>query len=211
MRVFIFLILFPFFLTAQPFQGQKFIGGSVQFSAVSNKEEGIRASSFSISPSIGGMLSDRFAIGLSFGYGYRQTAGGSVSVIDPLTGFFTRVTTKTHRTNLSVKPYVFWVFPISEKLSFNLFTSIGAGVSKTQFDEAPSNDEESYYLTANASPALYYFIHDHFALTGAFGGLSFHRTFDDETGDVNSLSFSLLSNFSLGARYFWGSQKENDE
>jgi len=211
MRVFtFFILLFPIVLLAQPFQGQKFVGGSLKL-RLQSSDDASKGGSFAIDPVIGKMRSDRFAIGLALGIAYKYDETQQTT-FNPVTGI-TPFKNINSELGLKIEPFVSWYIPIKERWRFNLLAGIGAkGIRyRTDFFSAASNHER-YELSMRISPAIYYFLSDKIAFNAFFGKLEYKRINDNRSGrkDFSSLNLSLRSDFSIGVRYFWGKSLENN-
>ncbi len=213
MRTFTFLILlFPIVLLAQPFQGQKFVGGSLalRFQSSDNASKNVF---FGIDPIIGKMKSDRFAIGLALGFAHKYDKMEVISN-NPLTGEIIVVKNINFETSLKIEPFVCWYIPIKEKWQFNVLAGIGVKAIRYRADFfSTSSIHEQYQFSMRILPAIYYFLSDKIAFNASFGGLEYKRINDNrlrQNGSSN-LSLSLSSSFSIGVRYFWNKSLENKE
>ena len=215
MRAFTLLVfLLPVLLMAQPFQGQKFVGGSLNFNAQSS-DDNSKSFSFSIDPDIGKMISNRFAIGVTLGVSYKQSKSELIFTL-PTNG--ERIVSERFFSEVSLKlePFVSWYFPIHEKWRFNILAGVGGEASRFKTDISSSITtttpiiREEYQLSLRISPSIYYFISDKIAFNASFGRLEYRRQFEERQDDFSDLRLSLSSNLAIGVRYFWGKPLEKD-
>lgn len=212
MRAFtIIIFLAPILLMAQPFQGQKFVGGSLSFKMQSSGDN-FKSTFFSIDPVIGKMISNRFAVGAILGMEQRRSVRERTIIINFLTREEVMEDQIITNTGLKIEPFVSWYFRITGKWHFNLFAGLGAKATRFKIDHyrrATSMSEE-YQVSLSILPSVYYFLSDKIALNASFGGLEYRRQFEEGQDSFNDLRLSLSSNFAIGVRYFWGKSLEKD-
>lgn len=212
MRAFtIIIFLAPILLMAQPFQGQKFVGGALSFKMQSSNDN-FKSTSFSIDPVIGKMISDRFAVGMILGMEHSRSVRER-TITDFFTGDETIENQIITKTSLKMEPFVSWYFQVTGKWHLNLFAGLGAKATRFKIDHYRPGDasmSEEYQVSLSILPSVYYFLSDKIALNASFGGLEYRRLFEEGQDSFNDLRLSLSSNFAIGVRYFWGKSLEKD-
>jgi hypothetical protein len=201
----LFLVALPFFANAQLTKGVVYLGGTITTSLQSSDYH-LPASPYtfntttnntlSISPSIGFILSDRFALGASLNY----TSSLMKQESPPNNSTYTFLKNETN--GFGIGPFGRLYFPLSSSAYFalqgslnffrgntNLTTSSNISVSSST---PPNNDY--YTLGLNFKPVFLFFPSPKWGVEASIGNLGYNYT-------RNLPDFSSTTSFGLG----WGS------
>ncbi len=184
---------------AQTEKGKFFIGGSMGFNSESNQSnKDIKGSNFSILPSVGYFVANRFALGFGIGYGsFKNTylnqdfQGNSILV-------------KATGSNFSIMPSIRYFVPIVDGKFFfspSLGTYFSFGKTKNSFT---NNTFPENIFSISANPGFSYFPTEHWGINLNVGGLSYRVI--NPKGDNNNtsnLNFGLGSGANIGINYFF--------
>ena len=193
------LLFLPFFIQAQSEAGQKFIEGSVRFSKSDEIFDEYKG--FYVAPSLGYMLSSRFATGISFSYGY-----SAYDRLLPSTGII-EIKEQTTRSNLSLSPFVSWFKPLTDKMELSLTTSMGFGTSRSIITSIRSRSVIKHTVfSINIRPTFYYYLSKKIGISISFGGLGYSKyktTIAGLTENTNTFNLHLRDAPFFGVRYIW--------
>ncbi len=172
-------------------------------SVVSNNKQ----FSFSLRPSLGIMISEKWMLGAGIGYDY-----GSSSSEYTYLSQINEQTSNAFLLNAFLRRYA----KLNDKLYFTATLNAGGGLGtiKAEMDDDVSDPETTDYDTYQASisvaPGLTYFISTKWAITGSIGQLYtnfYWRKTEDEGEENKNFSSSTglnfrLNTFSIGVQYF---------
>lgn len=196
-----FLLLFSFVVMtivthAQFAHGDKFFGGS--FSVGLQKGSGSQNfqttyNSFSLQPSIGYFLNDKYAVGGGLGYSttYQKTTY-DLSSLQRASGH-----------SINIHAFLKRYFIISDKFFFAMTGGIsyGRGI-ETQGSGTGESKTKNYSVGMNAYPSLIFFPSTNWAIEGSIGGLYLAHT-RNLSADSKYTSFNFdYGTFSLGFAYY---------
>lgn len=185
-------------------KGKTVIGGGLSFQLENHAFTGadnLSSKGFSIQPTIGWFLSDRFALGIGVGYTHSTVSHG----IDAWTGDEIRYKNNT----VSFHPYGRYFFGNNESaLRFHLTGSLyaGFGHSDSGHSMAPAWNSSVYGI--QLSPGIVYFPTDKIGLELGVGGLSYYHNRSqyegsDDVRSSNSFGFNINSlSPSIGIQFY---------
>lgn len=178
------------------------VGANSNFSLGTNKNGDVDRIQFSLQPSLGKFVSDKWMTNFGLGYSMMYSKNGSLN----------RSNSNQFSGTFGMTRY----YPMSEKFYLTLNYSIGAGYEKTRFSFSQGQDSlitngvnETASAQIFASPGLTYFLTRKWMLFSSFGGLgySFNTSIVD-FAPVHSIGYSFQANsFGVGARYVFGTEK----
>ncbi|HTH56223.1 MAG TPA: hypothetical protein VL728_09265 [Cyclobacteriaceae bacterium] len=203
--ILVLLALVPCFAKAQLTKGMTFLGGSLSTSAQKTDINSpfamnpSKTSSFSLSPSIGVMTSEKMAWGVALNYG---SSSYSQDTFLPING--TVVNSKTDNSGFGISPFGRYYMPLSSAVYFAIQGTASAVRGTTKTTQGSSSSENSYYtLGLNFKPVLVFFPTPKWAVEGSIGSLGY--SYNRYLPDVQSTtSFGLAwGSLSFGVSYFF--------
>jgi len=194
----VILLLTPFALSAQFTKGDKFIGGTVDYTNqqspyVDGSFSPRKAEQFSIQPQLGFLLNEHLAFGPTVGYLHQIVTYG------PDTSFSTSI-----NNQFSVGVFLKKYYPINDKFLFTLNGNINylSGVSKYMY-KMDNTERKMYQITAGISPSFLFFPSENWGIEAGIGRISFShsKTKDSELKtDVFKIDYGI---FELGFFYYF--------
>lgn len=202
---FVFLFL-TFISTAQPIQGDYILGGSLGFNFTSspvglNKRQGL---SFSIAPSFGKFISEKYLLDGGLSYSYRKNLDESSPQ-----NFNQSINNTIHIRFRATR-----FFPIVDKLFFTVGAYINSGYgfgSATSSVSGIKTSSTSRNINGSIgiSPGLTYFINNRWMVYSSMGTINYFVTRDSNTGRMgHTINASLTANsFKIGISYIFERNK----
>jgi len=181
----IVLVLLPFISHAQFTKGDKFIGGSLQYTSNRNTNAESKSYAISVLPKVGFLLNEKWAIGAMLGYqNYHTKHAGIVNSESFGAGFFTRR-----------------YFTISEKFIFSLEGGLSYWNRETwgSFYENPKYDVASATIT----PSFLFFPSSHWGIELSLASLVYdYTTYKDADAPIHNFSVQAGA-LNLGLAYYF--------
>jgi len=177
-------------------KGDAFISGGAGFSSQKSGESD-KSKQYNISPRAAYFVTNNIALGVSLNYMHRKIDG------------FYDTSTLVQKDN-SLSAGVFGRYYLTPASKFSFFAQLGVNYVSTKSTLRGYNydmDNKTEGIGVNFSPAISYFISDHFALEALFGILSYNSYKPNNDAVVNGPStdtFSAgldLGNINLGLVY----------
>lgn len=172
-------------------KGQKILGGSVYVHADNRSDSRMNTESSDVNllPTIGYMISDKVALGCSFGYDHYKynTEQNSVE-------------TAYSREYITISPYVQFYNPIAENFLFYIQLSIG-----TKFGLKGDTDNPSYTFYGGGSAGLMYFISKKISLELSIASINYSYRSDKDNNE-KAHSFALqndLTRLPISLKYYF--------
>jgi hypothetical protein len=203
----IFSISLVFSSLAQPTQGDYILGGSLVFN-LTNVPVGInkrQSLSFSVAPSLGKFISEKFLISGGLGYSYRKDYNESSN----------QSFNESISNGISLNFGVTRFYPIVDKLFFTLGANVNLGYGFDKFKTGfagveSSGNSRSLNGSIGISPGLTYFIKNRWMIYSNMGTINYsinHNITSSRT--AHSINASLIANsFRVGVSYiFKGKEK----
>lgn len=211
MKTIIITLIFTFFITcvsfAQPTEGTYVVGGHANFGYSKPQSDLVKSqrTNFTISPSIGKFISEKYQIAFGLGYSHSNRKEEMSS------GSYFKQTAHSFSIRFATTRY----FPIADKLYFTLEAAItpsyDVNFSKTEYIGV-ENQSNNISARLNISPGLTYFINKKWMLYSSIGVLWYDASYNTETELIgHEIQTSLSPNsFGLGARYIIGAKSKTD-
>ena len=162
------ILVFIFFIGSA--NAQIFVGGSVNFSASSNKiktdgdtEDGTKSFSFGLNPKAGYFMNDKLAFGVGLGLTFnRNKTPGDPEIIQSSSQF-------------SINPFArYYAIELGDlKVFAEGGINLGFGVSKTKNGDITADGPKTTAFMLYVSPALSYDINEKLTIEGIFGNVYF--------------------------------------
>jgi len=186
----------PLFALAQIEKGKTFISGTLQLENYSNGGDGYntKTTSFAIGASVGRLLTDRFAIGIT------PVVQTNVSTT---TGDF-----KTHETQVNIGAFGRYYFPVGERFYFHLDGGVDLGFVKSRTENAGGtliSESEGKEYRIGVRPGASYFLTDKVALQAFIGDVSFQSIIDSDVDNkpgIFTFKFDITS-IAFGASVYF--------
>lgn len=187
---------------AQVTESSYLLGASSSFFMATSPNGKIDQISFSIQPTAGKFISEKWLMNVGLGYYLRQQPSSY------------QVQSSSSQNNFSGMFGMTRFYPLIDKMYFTLDYSVGAGYSirNSQYVQDSVNvDTRSTGFNANlgVSPGLAYFVTNKWMLFSSFGALKY--SYDVEFNVFNprhSLGYNFQANsFGIGAKYVFGVDK----
>lgn len=181
---------------AQPTKGDYIIGGTLGFNYVNSPNLGLknRGLNFSIAPSFGKFLSEKylFTSGLNYRYSdsyYESPISESVSAIS---------------NELGLRFGITRFYPIVDKLYFTLGAYVGASIESRENLSYGTKSKRNYTnATFGVSPGLTYFLNNRWMINSSMGAFTY--TLSNSSGlNTHTIKADLSANsFRLGVSYIF--------
>jgi hypothetical protein len=206
-------IIVPTYTFAQINKGGIYIGGSLSTSLYSANDWSYQSytsaqtlnNSFSISPNIGFMVSDKAAVGFSLGYSTSRLEYKN-HTFDPNTGTIIPVTITNTSNSYLGGFFVRNFFALSDKFYFSLHNQVSFSRGTIKTEESPfgySNTETpSYNLKIGTRPVFIFFPSAKWGIEAGLGylGYTYNRILPD-VAHSSTFDFNVGS-FSFGLAYY---------
>lgn len=203
----IFTLFFACISFAQPTEGTYVVGGHANFGYSKPQSDLVKSqrTNFTISPSIGKFISEKYQISFGLGYSHHNRKEETSS------GSYFKQTAHSFSIRFATTRY----FPIADKLYFTLEAAIipsyDVNLSETEY-AGIENKSNNISARLNISPGLTYFINKKWMLYSSIGILWYDASYNTKTELTgHQVSFSVSPNsFGLGARYIIGAKTKTD-
>lgn len=185
---------------SKPIKGDYIIGGTLGFNLNSSPNLGLKSRSmnFSIAPSFGKFISEKYLLHGGLGYSFNNSYSSSTN-----NDF---IKSMSHGINLRFGITRF--MPISEKLFFTadafIGTGIGFGKTKSSMFES-MNQLRNINATIGIAPGLAYFINSQWMIYSNIGLLNYTISHDSNAKrTTQSVNLNLSANsFKIGVNYIF--------
>jgi hypothetical protein len=202
---FLFTLLITNISFAQPIKGTYVIGGgvSINYNKTPTLSYSSERTSFSISPSFGRFVSEKYQLEGGLGYSFQHQTNNINQE------YF--VSQNIH--SFSIKFGITRYFPIADRFFFtlgaNIIPAYGVANSNSVLLGVETNNKVSNISgTLNVSPGLTYFINNKWMLYSYIGLMNYEITHYNESEQTEHNFFASISanSFGLGVRYILGNK-----